>query len=97
MSPSIVVVVVVVVIKGNLLIQSLPSTFVARFLRGRPIDQSNQLLLRVFEARRAEIARKEAAVRSSAVGSGDRSERIRTYNFPQVWKVENRIETGQGG
>lgn len=45
-------------------------------------------LVRVFEVRREEIARKEAAVRASAVGSGDRSERIRTYNFPQVCERE---------
>lgn len=46
-----------------------------------PIDHFAR---RVFEVRREERARTEATVRASAVGTGDRSERIRTYNFPQV-------------
>ncbi|CAN0248214.1 unnamed protein product, partial [Hapterophycus canaliculatus] len=52
---------------------------------------------RVFELRREEIARKEAAVRASAVGSGDRSERIRTYNFPQDRITDHRANYSRHG
>ena len=49
------------------------------------------LVARLREKERAERAAKEAATRKSLVGSGDRSDRIRTYNFPQGRLTDHRI------
>lgn len=49
------------------------------------------LAARIMDKERRERQSKEAATRKSLVGSGDRSERIRTYNFPQGRVTEHRI------
>jgi peptide chain release factor 1 len=46
---------------------------------------------RMFDIMQTEQAAKMAADRKSQVGSGDRSERIRTYNFPQGRMTDHRI------
>jgi peptide chain release factor 1 len=46
---------------------------------------------RIYEARRAEEHQKRADERRSKIGSGDRSQRIRTYNFPQGRITDHRI------
>ena len=46
---------------------------------------------RLFEAERQRVDDERAADRKSQVGSGDRSERIRTYNFPQGRVTDHRI------
>ena len=49
------------------------------------------LAARIKDAQTREQQSKEAATRKSLVGSGDRSERIRTYNFPQGRVTDHRI------
>ncbi|MGN6389924.1 MAG: peptide chain release factor 1, partial [Burkholderiaceae bacterium] len=49
------------------------------------------LAARIKDVQLREQQSKEAATRKSLVGSGDRSERIRTYNFPQGRMTDHRI------
>jgi peptide chain release factor 1 len=49
------------------------------------------LKARLYEHRRAEEHAKRARERKTLVGSGDRSERIRTYNFPDNRLTDHRI------
>lgn len=49
------------------------------------------LSARLLEQEKAEQAREQAAARKLQVGSGDRSQRIRTYNFPQGRVTDHRI------
>jgi peptide chain release factor 1 len=46
---------------------------------------------RVYEAKRMEEDKKRADERRTLVGSGDRSQRIRTYNFPENRMTDHRI------
>jgi len=49
------------------------------------------LKARIFDEQQQQQDRERAAERKSLVGSGDRSERIRTYNFPQGRVTDHRI------
>jgi peptide chain release factor 1 len=74
----------------------LPTGIVAECQDSRSQHQNKASALRVLATRirdaqlRAQQTR-EAATRKSLVGSGDRSERIRTYNFPQGRITDHRI------
>ena len=46
---------------------------------------------RLYEKKRAEVEAQESASRKSMVGSGDRSAKIRTYNYPQGRVTDHRI------
>jgi len=46
---------------------------------------------KLYELERSKIEQERASARKSQIGSGDRSERIRTYNFPQGRVTDHRI------
>jgi len=77
-------------------ITHLPTGIVAECQDGRSQHSNKASAMRVLAARIKDIQvreqqAKEAATRKSLVGSGDRSERIRTYNFPQGRMTDHRI------
>ena len=74
----------------------LPTGIVAECQDGRSQHSNKAQALRVLTARiqekeRSERAAKDAAMRKGLIGSGDRSDRIRTYNFPQGRLSDHRI------
>jgi peptide chain release factor 1 len=74
----------------------LPTGIVAECQDGRSQHSNKAKALQVLQARiqekeRSERAAKEAATRKGLVGTGDRSDRIRTYNFPQGRLTDHRI------
>ena len=77
-------------------ITHLPTGIVAECQDGRSQHSNKAQALKVLTARihekdRAERAAKDAAERKGLIGSGDRSDRIRTYNFPQGRLTDHRI------
>jgi len=77
-------------------ITHLPTGIVAECQDGRSQHANKASAMRVLAARIKDVQvreqqAKEAATRKSLVGSGDRSERIRTYNYPQGRITDHRI------
>ena len=74
----------------------LPTGITAECQDGRSQHSNKAKALQVLTARlqekdRSERAAQEAATRKGLIGSGDRSDRIRTYNFPQGRLTDHRI------
>ena len=77
-------------------ITHLPTGIVAECQEGRSQHSNKAQALKVLTARihekdRSERAAKDAALRKGLVGTGDRSDRVRTYNFPQGRLTDHRI------
>ncbi|WP_338809657.1 peptide chain release factor 1 [Neisseria leonii] len=77
-------------------ITHLPSGVVVECQDGRSQHANKAQAMKVLAARlndaqKREAQAKEAAERKSLIGSGDRSERVRTYNYPQGRVTDHRI------
>jgi peptide chain release factor 1 len=77
-------------------VMHIPTGTIVRCQDGRSQQKNKEKALtilrsRLLEVKQREEAEKYAAQRKSQVGTGDRSEKIRTYNFPQNRVTDHRI------
>ncbi|WII37303.1 peptide chain release factor 1 [Paenibacillus thiaminolyticus] len=82
--------------KSAVRVTHIPTGIVATCQDGKSQNDNKSKALQVLRARIFDIKRQEeeakyAGERKSKVGTGDRSERIRTYNFPQSRVTDHRI------
>jgi peptide chain release factor 1 len=73
-----------------------PSGIMVKIQSERSLTQNKRLAMAIIQARLEELERDKqsaavAADRKSQVGSGDRSEKIRTYNYPQSRVTDHRV------
>lgn len=74
----------------------LPTGIVAESTDGRSQIRNREIAIqrlyqKIYESQKHQYESKVAAARKSLVGSGDRSEKVRTYNFPQNRMTDHRI------
>lgn len=82
--------------KSAVRVLHVPTGIMATCQDGKSQNENKAKALQVLRARISDIRRQEeeakyAGERKSKVGTGDRSERIRTYNFPQSRVTDHRI------
>jgi peptide chain release factor 1 len=82
--------------KSAVRVTHIPTGIVATCQDGKSQNSNKEMALRVLRARIYEKLQQEemakyGAERKSKIGTGDRSERIRTYNFPQSRVTDHRI------
>src|SRR5712675_510622 len=78
-------------------VMHIPTGTIVRCQDGRSQQKNKEKALtilrsRLLEVKQREEAEKYAAHRKSQIGTGDRSEKVRTYNFPQNRVTDHRIE-----
>lgn len=78
-------------------ITHLPTGTVSECQEGRSQIQNREIAMqrlyqRIYEAQKSALESEQTAKRRSLVGTGDRSDKIRTYNYPQNRVTDHRLE-----
>ena len=83
-------------------ITHLPSGLIVSSQEGRLQQDNRELAMTILRARllhkyQEEEAKTRGELRKQQIGTGDRSEKVRTYNFPQDRVTDHRIKKSWGG